>query len=135
MKKKRIEGRNTVEEVFHQCNQRGYRCYWRNCKENNILTYIVIVHPVSILMMRSWQFVLIIDTTYKTNKYTMLLLEAVGMTSTGKTFIMATAFIQNKKAKTYEWVGDHKSGREQTYTVEGMDLNKTRRFRHDFSPD
>ncbi|KAI5662275.1 hypothetical protein M9H77_21598 [Catharanthus roseus] len=50
----RIEGRNTVEEVLHQCNQRGYRCYWRNCEENNILSDIVVVHSVSILIMRTW---------------------------------------------------------------------------------
>ncbi|KAI5648789.1 hypothetical protein M9H77_34794 [Catharanthus roseus] len=53
IKNKRMEGRNTIEEVFHQYNQRGYRCYWRNCEENNILRDIVIAHPVSILMMRT----------------------------------------------------------------------------------
>ncbi|KAI5665093.1 hypothetical protein M9H77_24416 [Catharanthus roseus] len=26
MKKKRMEGHNTVEEVLHQCNQQGYKC-------------------------------------------------------------------------------------------------------------
>ncbi|KAI5671830.1 hypothetical protein M9H77_12194 [Catharanthus roseus] len=39
MKKKMMEGHNTVEEVLHQCNQRGYRCYWRN-EENNILSNV-----------------------------------------------------------------------------------------------
>ncbi|KAI5676435.1 hypothetical protein M9H77_07385 [Catharanthus roseus] len=68
MKKKRIEGRNMVEEVLHQCNKQGYRCYWRNCKENNILSDIVVAHSVSILIIRTWLFVLIMKTRYKTNK-------------------------------------------------------------------
>ncbi|KAI5663482.1 hypothetical protein M9H77_22805 [Catharanthus roseus] len=51
MKKKRMERRNTVEEVLHQCNQQGYRCYWRNCGENNIRNDIVVVNPVSILII------------------------------------------------------------------------------------
>ncbi|KAI5677931.1 hypothetical protein M9H77_08881 [Catharanthus roseus] len=87
MTKKRMEGRNTVE-VLHQCNQRGYRCYYKNYEENNILCDIV-------------PFVLIMDTTW--HKYNMSLLEAVGMTPTRNTFIVATAFIQNEKAKTYQW--------------------------------
>ncbi|KAI5683397.1 hypothetical protein M9H77_04625 [Catharanthus roseus] len=35
--------------------------------------------------------------------YNMPLLEAVGMTLTGKIFTVATTFIQNEKAETYEW--------------------------------
>ncbi|KAI5648379.1 hypothetical protein M9H77_34384 [Catharanthus roseus] len=112
MKKKRMEGCNTVEEVLHQCNQWGYMCYWRNCEENNILSDIVVAHLVSILMMGTKPFVLIMDTTYNIS-----LLEAVGMTSTRKTFTVATVFMRNEKAETYEW---------RTFAVEGMDCNKTR---------
>ncbi|KAI5653214.1 hypothetical protein M9H77_30401 [Catharanthus roseus] len=68
MKKKRMEGRNTIEELLHQCNQQGYRCYSRNCEESNVLSDIIVVHPVSILMIRTWPFVLIMDTTNKTNE-------------------------------------------------------------------
>ncbi|KAI5673148.1 hypothetical protein M9H77_13512 [Catharanthus roseus] len=63
IKKTRMEGRNIVEELLHQCNTRGYRCYWRYCEENNVLNDIVVAHSVSILMMRICHFVLIIDTT------------------------------------------------------------------------
>ncbi|KAI5683989.1 hypothetical protein M9H77_05217 [Catharanthus roseus] len=101
MKKKRMEGRNMVE-VLHQCNQQGYMCFWRNCEENNILSDIIVAHSVSILMMRTWPFVLIMDRTYKTNKYDMLLLEAVGMTPTRKTFTVTTAFMRNEKFLYFE---------------------------------
>ncbi|KAI5677821.1 hypothetical protein M9H77_08771 [Catharanthus roseus] len=61
-------------------------------------------------MIRTWPYVLIMDTTYKTNKYNMPLLEAVGMTPTGKNFTVATAFIrhidQNVLAKLTEMVQD-----------------------------
>ncbi|KAI5664065.1 hypothetical protein M9H77_23388 [Catharanthus roseus] len=90
IKKKRMEGCNTVEE--------------RKCEENNILSDIIVVHLVSILTMRTWPFVLIMDTTYKTNKYNMLLLEAVRMTPTRKTFTVANTFMRNEKAEIYKWV-------------------------------
>ncbi|KAI5683509.1 hypothetical protein M9H77_04737 [Catharanthus roseus] len=37
-------------------------------------------------------------------RYNMPLLEAVGITPTGKNFTVATAFKQNEQAKTYRWV-------------------------------
>ncbi|KAI5657444.1 hypothetical protein M9H77_26237 [Catharanthus roseus] len=61
-------------------------------------------------MITTWPYVLIMDTTNKMNKYSMPLLEAVGMTPTGKNFTVATAFIrhidQNVLAKLTEMVKD-----------------------------
>ncbi|KAI5676532.1 hypothetical protein M9H77_07482 [Catharanthus roseus] len=37
-------------------------------EDNNMLSDIVVVHPTSIEMLRTWPYVLIMDTTYKTNK-------------------------------------------------------------------
>ncbi|KAI5662132.1 hypothetical protein M9H77_21455 [Catharanthus roseus] len=41
--------------------------------------------------------------------YNMSLLEAVGMTPTGKTFTLAIIFMQNEKAETYEWKDNDKN--------------------------
>ncbi|KAI5671380.1 hypothetical protein M9H77_11744 [Catharanthus roseus] len=101
IKKNRIKGQNTVEEVLSLSAERGYTVFYINCEESNVLSDIVVAHPTSIAMIRTWPYVLIMDTTYKTNKYNMLLLEAVGMTPTGKNFIVATAFICNEQATTY----------------------------------
>ncbi|KAI5658071.1 hypothetical protein M9H77_26864 [Catharanthus roseus] len=76
MKKKRMHGHNMVEEVFYLSAQRGYKVFYRSCDENNILSNIFGAYLTSIQMMRTWPHILIIDTTYKTNKYNMPLLEA-----------------------------------------------------------
>ncbi|KAI5658216.1 hypothetical protein M9H77_27009 [Catharanthus roseus] len=127
MKKKRMEGHKTVEEVLHQCNKRGYKCYWKNCEENNFLSDIVVAYPISILTMRTWPFVLTMDTTHKMSKYNMALLETVGMTPTRKTFSVAAAVMQNKKVETYVFafrVRDHESGQERICTIEAMDRKR-----------
>ncbi|KAI5664906.1 hypothetical protein M9H77_24229 [Catharanthus roseus] len=98
-----MQGRNTVEEVLCLSIQRGYTVFYRNREESNVFSDIVIAHPSSIAMIRTWIYILILDTTYKTNKYNMLLLEAVGMTSTGKNFTVATTFMCNEQATTYRW--------------------------------
>ncbi|KAI5669133.1 hypothetical protein M9H77_18986 [Catharanthus roseus] len=103
-KKNQMQGRHTVEEVLCLTAQRGYTVFYRNREESNLLSDIVVAHPTSIAMIRTWPYVLIMDTTYKTNKYNMPLLETVGMTPTGKNYIVATAFICNEQATTYRWV-------------------------------
>ncbi|KAI5656832.1 hypothetical protein M9H77_25625 [Catharanthus roseus] len=40
----------------------------KNVVDNNVLSDIVIVHPTSIAMIRTWLYVLIMDITYKMNK-------------------------------------------------------------------
>ncbi|KAI5667048.1 hypothetical protein M9H77_16901 [Catharanthus roseus] len=101
---KKSHGRNTVEEVLCLSAERDYTVFHRNREESNVLSDIVVAHPTSIAMIRTWTYVLIMDTTYKTNKYNMPLLECVGMTPTGKNFTVATAFMCNEQATIYRWV-------------------------------
>ncbi|KAI5659282.1 hypothetical protein M9H77_28075 [Catharanthus roseus] len=104
IKKNRMQGRNTVEEVLCLSAQQGYIVLYRNREESNVLSDIIVAHPTSIAIIRTCSYVLIMDTTYKTNKYNMPLLEVVGMTPTGKNFTVATAFMFNEQATTYKWV-------------------------------
>ncbi|KAI5653249.1 hypothetical protein M9H77_30436 [Catharanthus roseus] len=98
-----MQGRNTVEEVLRLSAERGYTVFYRNGEDSNVLSDIVVAHPTSIAMLRTWPYVLIMDTTYKTNKYNMPLLECVGMTPIGKNFTVATTFMCNEQATTYRW--------------------------------
>ncbi|KAI5654367.1 hypothetical protein M9H77_31554 [Catharanthus roseus] len=104
IKRDRMQERNTIEEVLRLSAERGYIVFYRNGEDNNVLSDIVVAHPTSIAMIRTWPYVLIMDTTYKTNKYNMPLLKCVGMTPTGKNFTVATAFMCNEQATTYRWV-------------------------------
>ncbi|KAI5667650.1 hypothetical protein M9H77_17503 [Catharanthus roseus] len=66
IKKNKIQGRNTVDEVFCLSAQQGYTVFYRNCDDSNVLNDVVVAHPTSIQMLRTWPYVM--DTTYKTNK-------------------------------------------------------------------
>ncbi|KAI5652931.1 hypothetical protein M9H77_30118 [Catharanthus roseus] len=82
----RMQRKNTVEEVLRLSAERGYTVFNRNREDNNVLSDIVVAHPTLIAMIRTWPYILIMDTTYKMNKYNMPLLECVGMTATGNNF-------------------------------------------------
>ncbi|KAI5680809.1 hypothetical protein M9H77_02036 [Catharanthus roseus] len=64
-----MQGQNTVKEVLYLSAQWGYTVFYRNAEDNNVLSDIIVAHPTSIAIIRTWPYVLIMDTTYKTNKY------------------------------------------------------------------
>ena len=49
-------------------------------------------------------YVVLIDSTYKTNKYKMPLVEFVGMTSAGKNFNIAYCFAVREDKPAYTWM-------------------------------
>ncbi|KAI5647895.1 hypothetical protein M9H77_33900 [Catharanthus roseus] len=68
IKRDRMQRRNSVEEVLRLSPERGYTVFYRNDEDNNVLSDIVVAHSTSIAMLRTWPYVQIMDTTYKTNK-------------------------------------------------------------------
>ncbi|KAG5535845.1 hypothetical protein RHGRI_023570 [Rhododendron griersonianum] len=55
-------------------------------------------------MLHAFPRVLMMDCTYKTNKYKFPLLQIVGVTSTEMTFCAAFAFMECEKMENYTWV-------------------------------
>ncbi|KAI5671233.1 hypothetical protein M9H77_11597 [Catharanthus roseus] len=52
--KNRMHERNTAEEVFCLSAQHDYMVFYRNCEDSNVLSDIVVAHPISIEMIRMW---------------------------------------------------------------------------------
>ncbi|KAI5671914.1 hypothetical protein M9H77_12278 [Catharanthus roseus] len=57
IKKNRMQGRNTVEEVLCLSAIRDYTIFYRNREDSNMLSDIVVAHPTSIEMLRTWPYV------------------------------------------------------------------------------
>ncbi|XP_028077088.1 uncharacterized protein LOC114279098 [Camellia sinensis] len=68
------------------------------------VTYLFWAHPTSVDLFRSFPRILIMDCTYKTNRYRIPLLEIVGVTSTEMTFSVAFAYLQYERVDNYAWV-------------------------------
>ncbi|KAI5673171.1 hypothetical protein M9H77_13535 [Catharanthus roseus] len=68
IKRNQMQGRNTVEEVLRLSAEKGYTVFHVNREDSNVCNDIVVAHPISIAMITTWPYVLIMDTTYKTNK-------------------------------------------------------------------
>ncbi|KAI5653685.1 hypothetical protein M9H77_30872 [Catharanthus roseus] len=56
IKRNRMQGRNTVEEVLYLSAQRGYTVFNRNHEESNLLSDAVVAHPTSLAIIRMWPY-------------------------------------------------------------------------------
>ncbi|KAI5649671.1 hypothetical protein M9H77_35676 [Catharanthus roseus] len=107
IKKNRMQGRNTVEEVLCLSAQRGCTIFYKKCEDNNVLSDIILAHPISIEMMRTWPYVLIMDITYKqTNRESGLMPVINDVFSTAYHILCRRHIDQNVLAKLIELTKD-----------------------------
>ena len=63
-------------------------------------------HLDSVKLLNAFNIVLLMDSTYKTNKYRLPLLEIVGVTSTGLTFSVAFVLLSNERENNFIWTAE-----------------------------
>ncbi|KAI3747658.1 hypothetical protein L6452_10224 [Arctium lappa] len=96
------EGRTQMQVVMSFLQEEGYMHEARTNKSNE-LEDLFFIHPISMEMWRAFPHVLLMDATYKTNRYKMPLLEIDGVTSTNMTFCIAFVFMNKEKEPNYTW--------------------------------
>jgi hypothetical protein len=65
--------------------------------------YLFIAYPASITLVLKNPDIILVDSTYKTNKFEMPLLHMLGITSSGKSFSIGFTFLPSKTATNYTW--------------------------------
>ena len=99
----RREERSPIQNVMHVLQTKGYNFEYRLNNTTNELEELFFIHPTSFKMWQAFPYVVLMDATYKTNKYNLPFLEIVGVTSTNKTFSIAFAFMHNEQISNYRW--------------------------------
>ncbi|XP_050875941.1 protein FAR1-RELATED SEQUENCE 5-like [Lathyrus oleraceus] len=89
--------RSKMQQLWKLLDDNQYVSRYIICEDNVTICVIFWTHPESIKLFNIFPSVLIIDSTYKTNKYRLPLLEIVGVTSTEKTFSVGFAFLESEK--------------------------------------
>ncbi|KAL2935912.1 hypothetical protein RDABS01_019030, partial [Bienertia sinuspersici] len=74
IRRERLDGRNLAQQVFHEVVQRGY-VYWTASDMDGCICQLFCAHPTSLQLFRTWPYVVRMDSTYKTNRYNMPLVE------------------------------------------------------------
>ncbi|KAJ1423146.1 MULE transposase domain [Sesbania bispinosa] len=100
-------------ELQHLMNlmERDKYLYWhRRAKTSDVVRDIMWAHPDAVNLLNLFHIALIVDTTYKTNKYCLPLLEIVVVTSTELTFSVAFAYLERETKDNFTWALDKVRG-------------------------
>jgi hypothetical protein len=92
-----------IQQLLKCLEAHKYFHKFRTNGESTTLQDIFWAHPDSVKLFNTFPTVLLMDSTYKTNKYKMPLFEIVGVTSTEKNFNVGFAFLTNEKEENFIW--------------------------------
>ncbi|BFG22361.1 hypothetical protein CerSpe_086350 [Prunus speciosa] len=91
---KEFAGRTQMQQLLTKLSEHNYIQWHRT--SGDIVTDLFWTHPINIEILRAFPHVLIMDCTYKTNRYRFSLLQIVGVTSTKLTFSVAYVYITHQ---------------------------------------
>jgi len=98
-----MAGASPMKVLLSQLHSKGYVHDYQVNESSNAVEQLFFVHPTSHKLWRAFPHVLLIDSTYKTNKYRMPFLEMVGVTSTSKTFCVGFAVLMKERQQDFIW--------------------------------
>ena len=96
------QGESPIHALANQLEQEGF---WSRVQygPDRHVTAVLFAHPDSLVYLRAYPEVLLLDCTYKTNKYGMPLLDMIGVDATGRSFCIAFAFLSGETEEDYTW--------------------------------
>lgn len=104
MKREGRQGMTMVQKFVSEALEAGYIQHIEKEEETNLLTHVFMAHPVCVKLLRTYPWIIGLDSTYKTNRYKMPMVEVIGVTPTNLNFLIAYAFIRDETEESYRWV-------------------------------
>ena len=98
-----MQWRNAIQQLMKILIEKHYVYCHRSYEISEEVLDLFWANPNCILLVKLFLSVVIIDCTYKTNKYKMPLFALVGITSMGNTFSIAHYFLYNELEDIYQW--------------------------------
>ncbi|XP_028242333.1 protein FAR1-RELATED SEQUENCE 5-like [Glycine soja] len=98
-----IKGSNTEMQQLMMLLNRDQYIHWHRLKDDNVVHDLFWSHLDAIKLTNSCNLVFLIDSTYKTNRYKLLLLDIVGVTPIGMTFSTGFAYMEGEHLNNVVW--------------------------------
>ncbi|KAK9681868.1 hypothetical protein RND81_10G033300 [Saponaria officinalis] len=93
--------RNTAQQMLTLAVEANY-VHWHDINpDTHELTHVFMSHPEAVKLFCAYPHVVLIDSTYKMNTYNMALVEVVGVTPTGSSFLIACVLIPSESEEGY----------------------------------
>ena len=102
--KRSVRGSRTELQQLMMLLERDQYIQWSRCyQDSKVVSDVFWTHPDSVKLLNAFSIILLMDSTYKTNKYRLPLLEIVGVTSTGLTFSAAFVLLSTERENNFIW--------------------------------
>jgi len=95
-----------MQHLLKNLSEQSYIEIHGSCPNKDTVKDILWAHLTSIDLLHVFPHVLIIDCTYKTNRYWLPLMEIVGVTSTEMTFSVVFAYLKAEQKDNFSWYLD-----------------------------
>ncbi|XP_074265793.1 uncharacterized protein LOC141588240 [Silene latifolia] len=96
--------RNTARQMLAVAVAANYMEWHKTDSETKELSHVFMAHPEAVKLFRAYPHVVLIDSTYKTNVYKIALVEVVGVTPCGSSFLIATVLLPSESEDDYGWM-------------------------------
>lgn len=99
------EGQSTIQALANELDSQGF---WSRIQLDQArrVTAVLFAHPESLAYLQAYPDLLILDCTYKTNKYKMPLLDMIGVDACQRSFCIAFAFLSGEAEEDFIWALD-----------------------------
>ena len=96
------EGQSPIQALANQLDKEGF---WSRIQfaPGGRVTAVLFAHPDSLAYLQAYPELLLLDCTYKTNKYGMPLLDMIGVDAAQRSFCIAFAFLSGETEEDYTW--------------------------------
>ncbi|KAH8937251.1 hypothetical protein BDL97_16G017700 [Sphagnum fallax] len=96
-----LPGRTPIQALLYTLQDDGDCVYQYQTDDNDKVTALFFSHRQCLELLHSNPFFLVMDCTYKTNKYKMPLLQIIGSTAIGSMFFVAFCFLSSETVESY----------------------------------
>ncbi|XP_012832655.1 PREDICTED: uncharacterized protein LOC105953529 [Erythranthe guttata] len=103
IKREKMKGKTVIQHLWYELSESGYNKWHRTNPAGDAVQDVMFAHPDSIKLLQLFPYVILMDCTYKTNRYEMPLLEIIGVTPVGRNFTIAVAFMSREDEDIYAW--------------------------------
>ncbi|CAL1406146.1 unnamed protein product [Linum trigynum] len=100
IRRERLGDLSPMQWTFIEAGRLGY-FIGVGFDEDRRVTRLFLSHPESIKMLSAWYFVILIDSTYKTNKYKQPLVQLIGVNPVKKNFNIGFTLVSDETKETY----------------------------------
>src|SRR3954447_24025725 len=100
LKAELLEGKSPIEAMLLELEENAFEFNYQVDQDGHI-TLLFFAHPESLILLKRYPEVLLMDCTYKTNRFHMPLLDILGSTGLNRTFFAAFVFLSGETEEDY----------------------------------